>query len=161
MIRRPPRSTRTDTLFPYTTLVRSALDAVDPLNVEERAQAVLALHRIEQIAIARTAGEPFVKFGVYRIMFDRHRVAPAQLAKGQMLVAAAIEPVHIEREARLEQARRFDDAAKRIAVGPRVGRIDELREGPAVPRLALDPPQVGERAPGPTRGRHTRKRAVQ
>src|SRR3546814_19036330 len=27
MIRRPPRSTRTDTLFPYTTLFRSALDA--------------------------------------------------------------------------------------------------------------------------------------
>src|SRR3546814_9184862 len=29
MIRRPPRSTRTDTRFPYTTLFRSALD-VDP-----------------------------------------------------------------------------------------------------------------------------------
>src|SRR3546814_11217902 len=27
MIRRPPRSTRTDTLFPYTTLFRSALKA--------------------------------------------------------------------------------------------------------------------------------------
>src|SRR3546814_16959819 len=27
MIRRPPRSTRTDTLFPYTTLFRSRLDA--------------------------------------------------------------------------------------------------------------------------------------
>src|SRR3546814_14817132 len=27
MIRRPPRSTRTDTLFPYTTLFRSNLDA--------------------------------------------------------------------------------------------------------------------------------------
>src|SRR3546814_5621506 len=26
MIRRPPRSTRTDTLFPYTTLFRSAID---------------------------------------------------------------------------------------------------------------------------------------
>src|SRR3546814_1535295 len=26
MIRRPPRSTRTDTLFPYTTLFRSALN---------------------------------------------------------------------------------------------------------------------------------------
>src|SRR3546814_10651633 len=26
MIRRPPRSTRTDTLFPYTTLFRSAYD---------------------------------------------------------------------------------------------------------------------------------------
>src|SRR3546814_8515000 len=28
MIRRPPRSTRTDTLFPYTTLFRSTLDAL-------------------------------------------------------------------------------------------------------------------------------------
>src|SRR3546814_5537848 len=27
MIRRPPRSTRTDTLFPYTTLFRSCFDA--------------------------------------------------------------------------------------------------------------------------------------
>src|SRR3546814_10282956 len=38
MIRRPPRSTRTDTLFPYTTLFRSsllvfyALPAIDTLN---------------------------------------------------------------------------------------------------------------------------------
>src|SRR3546814_1738462 len=29
MIRRPPRSTRTDTLFPYTTLFRSRLDSND------------------------------------------------------------------------------------------------------------------------------------
>src|SRR3546814_2163247 len=29
MIRRPPRSTRTDTLFPYTTLFRSALSGAD------------------------------------------------------------------------------------------------------------------------------------
>src|SRR3546814_15502150 len=28
MIRRPPRSTRTDTLFPYTTLFRSQLDVL-------------------------------------------------------------------------------------------------------------------------------------
>src|SRR3546814_16632238 len=31
MIRRPPRSTRTDTLFPYTTLFRS-LDRIDGLT---------------------------------------------------------------------------------------------------------------------------------
>src|SRR3546814_1325867 len=31
MIRRPPRSTRTDTLFPYTTLFRSVLMASDSL----------------------------------------------------------------------------------------------------------------------------------
>src|SRR3546814_4001340 len=29
MIRRPPRSTRTDTLFPYTTLFRSPFDLAD------------------------------------------------------------------------------------------------------------------------------------
>src|SRR3546814_3058097 len=29
MIRRPPRSTRTDTLFPYTTLFRSLADRID------------------------------------------------------------------------------------------------------------------------------------
>src|SRR3546814_4836427 len=29
MIRRPPRSTRTDTLFPYTTLFRSGVATVD------------------------------------------------------------------------------------------------------------------------------------
>src|SRR3546814_9479710 len=32
MIRRPPRSTRTDTLFPYTTLIRSAADPGDAGN---------------------------------------------------------------------------------------------------------------------------------
>src|SRR3546814_3919301 len=37
MIRRPPRSTRTDTLFPYTTLFRSGhLDAVPPLAEHQR-----------------------------------------------------------------------------------------------------------------------------
>src|SRR3546814_12100005 len=30
MIRRPPRSTRTDTLFPYTTLFRSPIDFFGP-----------------------------------------------------------------------------------------------------------------------------------
>src|SRR3546814_1898631 len=33
MIRRPPRSTRTDTLFPYTTLFRSVLEAVSRHHV--------------------------------------------------------------------------------------------------------------------------------
>src|SRR3546814_11079004 len=32
MIRRPPRSTRTDTLFPYTTLFRSGLKAIPRLE---------------------------------------------------------------------------------------------------------------------------------
>src|SRR3546814_1423290 len=36
MIRRPPRSTRTDTLFPYTTLFRSAVIQTAPMNEAER-----------------------------------------------------------------------------------------------------------------------------
>src|SRR3546814_19860760 len=37
MIRRPPRSTRTDTLFPYTTLFRSdALVLIDLGNAQQR-----------------------------------------------------------------------------------------------------------------------------
>src|SRR3546814_1555381 len=35
MIRRPPRSTRTDTLFPYTTLFRSALIAFRYIRKQE------------------------------------------------------------------------------------------------------------------------------
>src|SRR3546814_7950183 len=36
MIRRPPRSTRTDTLFPYTTLFRSGLDAgIEPSRTQD------------------------------------------------------------------------------------------------------------------------------
>src|SRR3546814_19039240 len=47
MIRRPPRSTRTDTLFPYTTLFRSgragADDGVDLVDEQDRAGLLLQL----------------------------------------------------------------------------------------------------------------------
>src|SRR3546814_15560227 len=48
MIRRPPRSTRTDTLFPYTTLFRSAPDQsyqriLVPLDGSRWAESVLPL----------------------------------------------------------------------------------------------------------------------
>src|SRR3546814_20904770 len=46
MIRRPPRSTRTDTLFPYTTLFRSGLSLRDGKGAEpDQAHFVAALHR--------------------------------------------------------------------------------------------------------------------
>src|SRR3546814_10971925 len=52
MIRRPPRSTRTDTLFPYTTLFRSGVGATAPqalFLVGERDHADRAL-RLERLA---------------------------------------------------------------------------------------------------------------
>src|SRR3546814_2752480 len=41
MIRRPPRSTRTDTLFPYTTLFRSRVQHQRQANVERRRDIVV------------------------------------------------------------------------------------------------------------------------
>src|SRR3546814_16787549 len=40
MIRRPPRSTRTDTLFPYTTLFRSPVRLSDVADIVESAENV-------------------------------------------------------------------------------------------------------------------------
>src|SRR3546814_17059261 len=61
MIRRPPRSTRTDTLFPYTTLFRSP--AVWRINIEAAAapagipqQTVGIRHRAVRTALARGNG---------------------------------------------------------------------------------------------------------
>src|SRR3546814_4736645 len=45
MRRRPPRSTRTDTLVPYTTLFRSALAAYDRVN-PDRPSAPFAVNQI-------------------------------------------------------------------------------------------------------------------
>src|SRR3546814_18900389 len=53
MIRRPPRSTRTDTLFPYTTLFRSAL----PYRVLARKYRPQSFDElIGQDAMVRTLG---------------------------------------------------------------------------------------------------------
>src|SRR3546814_7562776 len=46
MIRPPPRSTRTDTLFPYTTRFRSAAHEA----VDRRAQFIVVLERLAQLA---------------------------------------------------------------------------------------------------------------
>src|SRR3546814_8931929 len=59
MLRRPPRSTRTDTLFPYTTLVRS-----EPLD---RARA----HAAERPPRADREHAP-------RVTADRHRRSPGE-----------------------------------------------------------------------------------
>src|SRR3546814_5924382 len=75
MIRRPPRSTRTDTLFPYTTLFRSL--------VHHRAVAVAIL---EHQRILRAAG-----------LGDRRRVVVAILAgTGIMARASLNDRRHVE-----------------------------------------------------------------
>src|SRR3546814_16645603 len=53
MIRRPPRSTRTDTLFPYTTLFRSPL-----LSGKPRLLCVVHAERADDRGFASLANQP-------------------------------------------------------------------------------------------------------
>src|SRR3546814_4630984 len=53
MMRRPPRSTRTYTRFPYATLFRSGDDNMLQAELGDRETDIFRLHRIEA---ARTAG---------------------------------------------------------------------------------------------------------
>src|SRR3546814_14782324 len=56
MIRRPPRSTRTDTLFPYTTLFRSAQARLTRYIAENEpvAQGAAPLADVDLIELRRT-----------------------------------------------------------------------------------------------------------
>src|SRR3546814_1295518 len=63
MIRRPPRSTRTDTLFPYTTLFRSVAE------LAARGLAVLFLHRAQGFGGGEVVGRELL-----RIEPDKHRI---------------------------------------------------------------------------------------
>src|SRR3546814_8831049 len=70
MIRRPPRSTRTDTLFPYTTLFRShRVELGDRFGVaaEDAEERGLILRHEPRIL-------PGIAFGIVRAIVDRGRV---------------------------------------------------------------------------------------
>src|SRR3546814_4402781 len=92
MIRRPPRSTRTDTLFPYTTLFRSVaayrsgIDWEDPADLLLRAEkltAALLLARVEGKSPAPYLTDPDHK----RIVRDQARALLLDLAPVDALVA--------------------------------------------------------------------------
>src|SRR3546814_19243550 len=59
MIRRPPRSTRTDTLFPYTTLFRS-----DELALAQHGDAVGHRHDLVQLVRDEDDGEALLHHGL-------------------------------------------------------------------------------------------------
>src|SRR3546814_16403050 len=66
MIRRPPRSTRTDTPFPYTTLFRSINDALEVVGLADKAKdgtTTLSGGQQQRVLIARAlAGDPELFF---------------------------------------------------------------------------------------------------
>src|SRR3546814_13045673 len=54
MIRRPPRSTRTDTLFPYTTLFRSRLGLEDEISSSSSLSVANKCALLGRIVVQRT-----------------------------------------------------------------------------------------------------------
>src|SRR3546814_10292345 len=89
MIRRPPRSTRTDTLFPYTTLFRSRLDALGEVTAHD--------HRVGPQVADQVGGEVGREGGQERAGRDRQRrvdhIVLACLAAdlGQGVLGVALE----------------------------------------------------------------------
>src|SRR3546814_11960747 len=94
MLRRPPRSTRTDTLFPYTTLVRAALERAvdehvepDPLLPADRAFGLLAqkgiVRRPLQLAAIKR-GARLAHLARLRERADRRRREGGQPERGRL-----------------------------------------------------------------------------
>src|SRR3546814_3170680 len=81
MIRRPPRSTRTDTLFPYTTLFRSVcIDAQQRERARARGRVFPAQLRVAVAAKAAWCAERELRrdraVAVEAAAVDAHRVPP-------------------------------------------------------------------------------------
>src|SRR3546814_19448522 len=126
MIRRPPRSTRTDTLFPYTTLVRSDDKLVpgrsDRLRRNGDAGAVSA-DRLRLVDLQRDA--------------PRHRLAPGdQRRDPEIFVGEQLQIVE----------RAWDDGRNDDGVDP--GPVESFQ---AQKLVEPDPTFVG---PRPCVGRH-------
>src|SRR3546814_3896843 len=68
MIRRPPRSTRTDTLLPYTTLFRSTWDVLLGIANDDARVSLLRLSRNFGKEAALTAGLDRVEEGAAMIL---------------------------------------------------------------------------------------------
>src|SRR3546814_6376265 len=69
MIRRPPRSTRTDTLFPYTTLFRSPA-ALDLVHAGQRADGIETMQAAYAHAIE--SGYRFYSYGDASLRSEEH-----------------------------------------------------------------------------------------
>src|SRR3546814_1500429 len=129
MIRRPPRSTRTDTLFPYTTLFRSELlarleeDAL--LAVESQRQDRIAVDVADALSLHRFAPDFAQTAIVIAALAALHLVddllALAVVGAGKLEgVDRAVGNVHDPGEAdagRLDRAQRLQSIARSLAPG--------------------------------------------
>src|SRR3546814_17985001 len=119
MIRRPPRSTRTDTLFPYTTLFRSGLVAQDigAADVEpQRVGHVIADAEVETAGGA-DVGQEHREIGiidrpafVIRPYRDAARIVAVDIFGAEGPAQAAAQALFVITEAGRSEARRLGKA---------------------------------------------------
>src|SRR3546814_10784081 len=125
MIRRPPRSTRTDTLFPYTTLFRSAGVLGEAVVVEvERARFGID-HDVFEHGAEAARGRIDFGFGFFG-QADHLRIAAAleiedRGVRPAMLVVADQRTRGIGRQRRLAGAREAEED-RGVAVRPDIRR---------------------------------------
>src|SRR3546814_20900118 len=115
MIRRPPRSTRTDTLFPYTTLFRSRI--ITSCGIRRRSGTV------------RRAGPPDAGFenpGAPPFVIRAGGAAPQELCR--MGMRMLIDATHLEetrvvvvKGTRLEEFD-YETSTKKVLQGNKIGR---------------------------------------
>src|SRR3546814_14653984 len=86
MIRPPPRSTRTDTLFPYTTLFRSRLRLIDAAALAGIAQAALQMG-VDYAGLREQFGRPIGPFQAVKHHCANMAIA-ARCARDQVSFAA-------------------------------------------------------------------------
>src|SRR3546814_17989583 len=118
MIRRPPRSTRTDTLCPYTTLLACLLLA---LALPAGAETL----RIDGEVYARTSAQimPPTVEGMWQFNITRLAPAGAPLAKGAVAVAFDDRTVHkspVEQKRKQQETQRHPEQVGNAACRERV-----------------------------------------
>src|SRR3546814_10995817 len=72
MIRRPPRSTRTDTLFPYTTLFRSVEPRAHLLARTRAGEESVGRHQPVATRFGHLAGEDLDPVAALQLVVERH-----------------------------------------------------------------------------------------
>src|SRR3546814_17839601 len=87
MIRRPPRSTRTDTLVPYTTLFRSAWGSATN-NGNEGAATVDLRNRGEERTLVLVDGKRFVPYDSNGVV-DLNMIPPALIERVEVVTGGA------------------------------------------------------------------------
>src|SRR3546814_12777570 len=126
MIRRPPRSTRTDTLFPYTTLFRSPLAMTDYARTDTKVLILFGdphLQPVERVAERILARQPRIFVAIARrieqivlvLAYRRDRIAATRL---DMDAACRAATTHAPPAAELVKILPQETLQQRQAWGP-------------------------------------------